>query len=376
MIQEALFEGLTVLDASQGIAGPYCGLILRQQGARVIKVEPPAGDWGRGMGRQLAGHTAISIAFNAGKESVVLDARNPDQKAALRQLAAQADVVIQNFRPGVAERMGIGYADLAPLQPRQVYVSVSGYGATGPRSARPALDTTVQAETGLMWANQDAAGQPRRIGLYLVDLSTGLHAAQAASAALYRAALSGRGRHVEVSMLQVAAALQSYQIIDKALFPDGGAVVFNAPAGLFPTRDGQIYISMLNDAMFQRLCEVLGMDDWRDDASLRTSAGRIARATELNARLAGAIRERSTDAWMALLESHDILCGRVRSPHDLLQDPQARHLGLFAQVSQAGVGALPWVRLPGQCGVSPEVAASPLLGQHTQAVLQEFGIKI
>src|SRR5690606_1821541 len=141
--------------------GPYCGLILRQQGARVIKVEPPAGDWGRNMGRQRGGHTAISIAFNAGKESVVLDAREPRQRAALRQLAAQADVVVQNFRPGVAARMGIGYEELARLRPRLVYASISGYGADGPQSTRPALDTTMQAESGLMHTNRDGAGQAR-----------------------------------------------------------------------------------------------------------------------------------------------------------------------------------------------------------------------
>jgi len=376
MPQEALFEGLTVLDVSQGIAGPYCGLILRQQGARVIKIEPPAGDWGRGMGRKREGHTAISIAFNAGKESVMLDAGLPAHKAALRQLAVRADVVIQNFRPGVAERMGIGYAGLAVENPRQVYVSISGYGGHGPRSARPALDTTMQAETGLMFANRGVAGQPQRIGLYLLDLSTGLHAAQAAAAALYRTALGGKGRHVEVSMLQAAAVMQSYLIIDRALFPEADAAAFNAPTGLFSTRDGYIYVSMLNDAMFGRLADALGIDGWRNDADLQTSAGRIARAAELNARLDQRMRERTTDQWMALLEASDVLCGRVRAPADLLDDPQARHLELFALAPQAGIGQVPLARLPGQAGLPPGGGVAPLPGEHTQAVLREFGIQI
>jgi len=376
MNHEAPLEGVTVLDASQGIAGPYCGLILRQQGARVIKVEPPAGDWGRNMGRQRGGHTAISIAFNAGKESVVLDAREPRQRAALRQLAAQADVVVQNFRPGVAARMGIGYEELARLRPRLVYASISGYGADGPQSTRPALDTTMQAESGLMHTNRDGAGQPQRIGLYLVDLSAGLYAAQAVGAALYRAAVAGQGRHVEISMLQVAAALQSYLIIDQALFPDAGAAAFNAPTGLFPTRDGHIYVSMLDDAMFRRLSDALGMAEWRTAEDLQSSAGRIARAAELNAQLAARMRERTTDEWMDLLQARDILCGRVRTPHALLDDPQARHLGLFAMAAQPGAGSVPLVRLPGQPPISAGAGVSPLQGEHTEAVLRQFGIAI
>src|SRR5690606_2225768 len=126
---EPMLHGLTVLDLSQGIAGPYCGMVLRQQGARVIKIEPPGGDWARQMGRVREGHTAISIAYNTGKESVVLDARQPQGRAALRKLAECADIVIQNFRPGVAERMGVGYAELAQVNPKLVYVSISGYGS-------------------------------------------------------------------------------------------------------------------------------------------------------------------------------------------------------------------------------------------------------
>ncbi len=155
---EAMLAGLTVLDLSQGIAGPYCGLILRQQGARVIKVEPPSGDWGRQMGRAREGQTAIAIAYNAGKESVVLDTRTEAGKAALRKLAEQADVIIQNYRPGVAERMGVGYEALAARNPALVYVSITGYGQDGPLAGLPAVDTTIQAFSGLMHVNRDAAG--------------------------------------------------------------------------------------------------------------------------------------------------------------------------------------------------------------------------
>ncbi len=367
--------GLTVLDLSQGIAGPSCCAILRQQGARVIKIEPPEGDWGRHMGRGKDGHTAISIAYNTGKESVVVDARTEAGRATLQGLAAQADVLVQNFRPGVAERLGVGQAALAERHPRLVYVSISGYGPEGPWSRLPALDTTVQAVTGLMHLNRDAQGQPRRIGFFVVDIATGLYAAQAIAARLYQVARTGRGRHIEVSMLQTAAALQSYEILDAALFPAGGPAAFNAPTGLFPTADGMLYVSMLNDAMFQRLAQVLGFADWTADASLRSSAGRLPRAAELTARLASAVAQHPTAHWETVFEANDILFGRVRQPADLLTDAQARHMGIFGDLSQDGLGALPWPGLPGGGPHQAPPGTAPALGEHTEAVLREFGLR-
>jgi CoA:oxalate CoA-transferase len=373
--EDALLAGLTVLDMSQGIAGPYCGLLLRQQGARVLKVEPPAGDWSRQMGRSSQGQTAISIACNAGKESLVLDTRTLHGRQALHELAARADVVIQNFRPGVAARMGADQAALAVRNPRQVYVSITGYGSDGPLAGLPALDTTMQASSGLMHVNRDAAGQPRRIGFFLVDLSTGLYAAQNTVAALYRSALTGRGRHVEVSMLGVSAALQSYIILDDAMFPGAESAVFNAPTGLFNATDGVIYISMLNDAMFARLASVMGFDDWLHDETLRTSAGRMPRSAELSGRLAQAVALQPLSHWEQLFQHHDILFGIVAHPRDLLKNPQALYMGLFHRASQGpGLPDLPLPTLPGQADVGAAGLRAPDLGEHTGAVLREFGL--
>lgn len=368
-------HGLTVLDLSQGIAGPHCGLLLRQQGARVVKVEPPQGDWSRQMGRARAGHTAISIAYNLGKESVVLDTRTEAGRAVLRALAAQADVVVQNYRPGVVERMGVGYAELVAQRPGLVYVSISGHGATGPDAQLPALDTTMQAATGLMHLNRDAQGTPRRIGLFLVDIATGLQAAQNAMAALVRAARTGKGRHVQVSMLETAAALQSYVVLDAAMFPQAEAAAFNVPTGLFRASDGHLYVSMLDDAMFRRLAEALDRHDWLADPGLATSAGRIPRAAELNGALAAQIATQTVADWEALLRRHDVLHARAAPPQDLPQSAQARHAGVFAPLEVPGLGRLDWPNMPGQAGRAPQGEA-PLLGQHTQAVLAEFGIAV
>lgn len=373
---EPLLAGITVLDISQGVAGPYCGLLLRQQGARVIKIEPPAGDWSRQMGRSRDGQTAISVACNAGKHSVVLDTRAPEGRAALQALALRADVVLQNFRPGVAARMGADPVQLAAGNPRLVYVSISGYGSEGPMAGLPALDTTMQAYGGLMHANRDpATGQPRRIGLLLADLATALYAAQCATAALLRAARTGRGRHLELSMLQVCAALQSYLVIEGALFPGAEASAFNAPTGLFPVADGMLYLSMLDDAMFARLCKTMGFDDWLQDPALRSSAGRLPQAQHLSARLAQALLHQPLAHWERLLKDNDILFGRVRHPFEMLDDPQSAHL--FQRTpGHCAWPDLPLPRLPGQThATDAQALVPPALGEHTQAVLREFGLR-
>ncbi|MBQ0130838.1 MAG: CoA transferase, partial [Comamonas sp.] len=229
-------QGLRVLDLSQGIAGPYCGLVLAQQGAQVIKVEPPEGDWSRHMGRQQDGMSAIFLSCNSGKKGLCINARTPEGKQQLLELAAQADVVIQNYRPGVAERMGVGWEALSQRNPGLVYISITGWGNSGPMAKVPTLDTTMQAASGMMHANRSADGQPRRVGLYVIDLTTGLYAAQAGMAALLRQARTGLGRHVHVSMLQAAAALQNYLVVDAVLYPGSESAV-NAPTGIFTTAD-------------------------------------------------------------------------------------------------------------------------------------------
>jgi len=378
---DALLAGVTVLDLSQGMAGPYCGLLLRQQGARVIKIEPPHGDWVRQMGRSRDRHSALSIVCNAGKESVVLDTRTAPGRAALRSLAERADVVLENFRPGVAARLGADPQALAQRNPQQVYVSISGYGSVGPMAQLPAVDTIMQAFSGLMHANADpATGQPRRIGLLAADLCTALYAAQCTTAALFKAARSGRGRHIELSMLQAVAALQAYLIVDDAMFagvPSNNTL--NAPTGLFATQDGLVYVSMLNDAMFERLAQALHFDDWLQDVSLHSSAGRIPRAAELAARLGQALAQHSLAHWEALFRKHDILFSPVRHPRDLLGDPQSLALDLFQQTPKdCAWPGLPLPRVPGQSvgAASPDALRPPALGAHTDAVLREFGIRL
>jgi CoA:oxalate CoA-transferase len=365
-------SGLLVVDLSQGVAGPYCTLMLRQQGARVIKVEQPQGDWSRGMGRARDGQTGLHLAVNAGKESVVLDSRTPHGQAALQALVARADVVVQAFRPGVAARMGVGHEAVAAVNPRVVYVSISGFGDTGPWSALPGLDTNVQAMSGLMHLNRDATGEPRKIGLLLLDLATAAYAANATLAALIRAGRTGRGSHVELSLLQVAAALQNYVVLEESMFAAQPPAPLNAPLGLYAAADGHLYVSTMDDAMFQRLATALGCTDWTEDEQLRTVAGRIPRSAELIARVASRIATEPVAHWEKVLTDHDVVHGRVRRPEELVTEPHAEHMGLFTTLDQPAVGPLPWAGLPGGGPFQPAPGPAPRLGEHTAAILAEL----
>jgi crotonobetainyl-CoA:carnitine CoA-transferase CaiB-like acyl-CoA transferase len=350
------YSGLRVLDLSQGIAGPYCAQILWQQGADVLKVEPPDGDWGRHVGVVRDGQSALSIAYNVGKRGVCVDARQPRGKALLAQLAQRADVLIQNFRPGVAERMGVGYASLAERCPGLVYVSISGYGPDGPSSNAPASDSVMQADSGLMFANQTPDGEPRRIGLLMADIATALYAAQATSAALYQQARGGRGQHVQLSLFQACAALQVNDILAFGMAGARATGAVSAPNGVFG-----------------RLCRALERTDWLTDPALSSNEGRMAQRERLHRELAAQLATQPAAHWVERFAREDVLHARVRDYDSLAAHPQAAHIGLLDSLAQPGGEPLPFARVPGAAARRP-LQAAPAIGQHTVAVLTEWGV--
>ncbi len=365
-----LLAGIRVLDLSQGIAGPCCGAILRAQGADVVKVEPPTGDWARGMGMQREGFTPVVVAYNAGKRGLCVDAGLPQGREALVRIAAQVDVVVQNFRPGVVERLGLAYSDCARLNPRLVYLSISGYGASGPMAALPATDGNMQAHTGIMARNRDGAGVPRRVGIFLADVAAAQHGAQLVSAALYRRALDGRGRHLQISLLEACAQLQASNILETAWgAPAGGPP--SAPAGVFATSDGYLMLTTLNNAMFERLCHALGRPGWITDARFASNSKRLACQDVLHHLVAERLREQTTQAWCVVLAVGDVLHSAVASYEDLIADAQTRHAQIFQTVHQPGIGDLPLARVPG-CAPAP-VLPAPRIGQQSVRVLSDYG---
>ena len=257
MSYDAPFAGLKVVDLSQGVAGPYCGMLLAQHGADVIKVEPTGeGDWARTLGQRYAGHTAYSLPSNLGKRSIALDLKAAEGKDVLWRLISGADVLLEGFRPGVLDKLGFGYDFVSQREPRLLYLSVSGFGQTGPFSGRPAMDPVLQAFTGLMNDNKGEDGIPHRVPFVVIDMTTALYAFQALSAALYARRSETRGRRIEVSLLQAASAIQVIRMM--MVYLEGEQVRRVMPSGVFKTSDGWLQFLVVRNDSWVRFCAALG----------------------------------------------------------------------------------------------------------------------
>ena len=370
------YAGLSVLDLSQGIAGPYCAAQLRAQGAEVIKVEPPAGDWIRLLGGGQEGLSALAVVNNLGKRSICIDATRPEGRALILELAQRADVLVENFRPDVMARLGLDYAALAPLNPRLIFLSISGFGDSGPYAHKPATDSVLQAMTGMAMVNKDASGVPRRFGLMVPDTATALYAAQCISAALYardaRPNGDGRGRHLRVSLAECCAAFQAGPILDDFLFAGQYKPPITVPSGVFATRDGHVVLAVLRETMWQGLCRALSRADWLSEPRYANPALRARAAGEINQEVAALVATRDTADWTALFEQHDVLFAPIQDYAALRGDPQMLHMGYFGETDQSPYGKLPVPQVPGS-GRRGELPAAPRLGEHTREILAELG---
>lgn len=389
MIHKA-YTGLRVLDISQGIAGPYCAQMLQQLGAEVVKLEPLEGDWSRTIGLARGGMTAISIAYNRGKRSIALDARHPEGLAIVQALAAQSDVLVQSFRPGVAKRLGVGYEQLASCNPKLVYVSISGFGPSGPYLTRPATDSVAQAISGFAVANAAADGTPRMVKPYMADISCGMYAAQAVGAALFARERQGTGAHLDVSLLASLAALQNSLVIDH-LWGDGHAPqvattpkAATVPQGIFRTADGHIILTALSDVMFASICELLGRPEWLADPRMGTAGDRLRVAAEIQAGVAAALRTQTTAEWSHRFSATDVLYAQANDFDGFQADPQVAHLGLLQSMLQPTSQQMPkspesmkhqllFADFPGVApDARPAGERAPLTGEHTRKILQEL----
>jgi crotonobetainyl-CoA:carnitine CoA-transferase CaiB-like acyl-CoA transferase len=373
------YVGLTVLDMSQGMAGPYCGELLRQHGASVIKVEPPGGDWIRGMGGGEAGMTALAVVNNLGKRSISIDATKPAGREVIERMVLRADVLLENFRPGVMKKLGLDYEPLSALNPRLIYFSITGFGDSGPLAGKPATDSVLQAMTGMTIANRDASGRPTRIGLFVPDTITALYAVKCIGAALYardaQKQNGGRGKHIQISLAECCAAFQSGAIFDDFLFSGKRRPPVSVPAGVFATGDGHLVLATLRDSMWQGVCHALGREDWLDRAEYATRPQRVQHEREITDAVAAILAERGTAEWIAVLEKHDVLCAPVQDYKQLRNDPQMTHMHYFAQADQPPYGKIPLPHVPGteRSGLQP---CAPRAGQHSREILSEFGYDV
>lgn len=376
MSYDAPFAGLKVVDLSQGIAGPYCAMLLAQYGAEVIKVEGIGdGDWARTLGTRYGSHSAYSIIGNLGKKSIAVDLKSDAGKQVLWRLLKGADVFLEGFRPGAIRRLGFDYDSVAAREPRLLYLSISGFGQSGPLAERPAMDPVLQAYTGLMIENRGEDGIPHRVPVIVVDMSTALYAFQALSAALYARRDETRGRYIEASLMQAATALQSIRLM--ACHLEGGTMrPGGAPGGVFRIADGWMSMVAINDRDWRALCAAMQMPVLADDPRFATPAARLAESDALYAVMRPAIAAEPWAVWSKRLTDARLMHERLNSYAEFLDQPHVRETGLIQWLSQAGLNqAVPVPALPGMLRQAEGTlrGTAPVTGQHTTDVLAEHG---
>jgi crotonobetainyl-CoA:carnitine CoA-transferase CaiB-like acyl-CoA transferase len=368
-------EGLTVLDLTRVLSGPYCTMMLADMGARVIKIEQPRkGDDTRAWGPPFVeGESAYFLSINRNKESVTLDFKQPAGRDLLRQLIARADVLVENFRPGTLPKLGLDYETLAPEYPRLVYCSISGFGHTGPRRKEAGYDAVMQGEGGLMSITGPPAGPPFRLGVAIADIVSGMFAAQGVTAALLARERTGRGQAVDIAMLDSVVALLSYQAgiyfaTDKAPGPLGNRHPTIVPYETFRAADGDFVLAIGNDDQWKRFCAVTAFPE---EERFATNRQRVVNYDMLKPLLDQRLQAERRSYWIERLTAAGVPCGSVRDLHEVFSDPQVKAREMITQLEHARAGLLKLVGTPLKFSETPGAIRTPppLLGEHTDAVL-------
>ncbi len=374
MSDDLAYSGLKVLDFSQGVAGPHCGMLLAQHGADVVKLEPIDGDWGRRIGKQHSDNCAYGVAFNRGKRSLALNLKDPDGLAIAKRLAKEADVILENYRPGVLKKFGLDYPSVIEENPTVVYLSITGFGQTGPKAKLPATDSVMQAFSGLMSVNRESNGMPMRVGMLAIDVSTGLYAFQAVAPAIFRRAMQGKGTHIATSLMESVGAFQAAKMIE---FELEGAEVQSpgVPVGTFQAKDGFININGRRDSHFEALCNFIGKPEWAADPRYATVEARFESEAELMPMLREIVRGYTIADLNNALNEADVLNGPVNDYGKYFEDAHVKEVDAISWYEQGGMGRIPVPVLPGHRPLqSGETRGhTPHLGEHSREVLAGLG---
>jgi crotonobetainyl-CoA:carnitine CoA-transferase CaiB-like acyl-CoA transferase len=375
-------EGITVVDLTRVLSGPYCTMLLADMGARVIKVEQPGkGDDTRGWGPPFQhGESSYFLSINRNKESVTIDFKAAHGRIILGQLISKADVLVENFKPGTLAKLGLDYASLAPSQPRLIYCSISGFGQTGPRHKEAGYDAVMQAEGGLMSITGAGDGPPFRLGVAIADIVSGMFAAQGVTAALFARERTGKGQAVDIAMLDSVAALLTYQA--GIYFATGSAPTRMGnrhptivPYETFRAADGDFVIAVGNDEQWRRFCAVTGIEP---EARFATNRQRVTGYAELKPILDRRLAAEPRAYWIEKLAAAAVPCGSVRDLHELFGDPQVAARSMMSTVMHPTIGALSVLGTPLKLSATPPSVRTPppTLGEHTDAVLtRELGYR-
>jgi len=376
-------SGLRVLDLSRVLSGPFATMTLADLGADVIKVEQPGtGDDTRQWGPPFqGGEAAYFLSVNRNKRSLAVDLKSADGLAIVRDIAAEVDIVVENFRPGTAARLGLGYEELAGAHPGLVYASISGYGQTGPDSARAGYDAIAQARSGIMSVTGEADGPPVRVGVSSADLVAGMWAVIGILAALRERDRSGAGQWVDISLLDGSVSWLTY--VASGYFASGerprrygSAHPTIAPYQAFGTADGYVMVAVGNDGLWRRFAPAVGLGELLDDDRFRTNPQRVGHRDTLIPLIEKAMSARSSDEWVRRLDEAGVPVGPIQTVDEVMHDPQVLARGMVSELKHPTAGTLRTIGCPVRLTATPPAVRTvpPLLGQHTDDVLAELGL--
>jgi crotonobetainyl-CoA:carnitine CoA-transferase CaiB-like acyl-CoA transferase len=368
------YEGLKVIDFSQGVAGPYCGMLLAQQGAEVIKVEPMDGDWARNLGQEYGEHSAFSVAANLGKKSIVIDLKNQKSLQIIDKIINDVDVFIEGFRPGVIDKLGLGYERLKKNNPKLIYLSISGFGQKGPMSKKPAMDPVIQAFTGFMSENKGPDDIPHRTPVIMFDMATALYAMQIISATIFARISEKFGKKIEISLMESAAAFQSIRLMSG--YMEGPYKHASSPSGTFKTKDGWIQLIVVKNHEFNKFCDAVGWNKFKDDPRFFSNTKRREHENFLTKEVQKLFVNKPTDYWKNLLDQYQVQNEKVQSYKELVESNQSKELNLISWLDQPTTGRLwPIPNIPGLSKLieNDSNSSAPSLGQHSKEILLSQG---
>jgi crotonobetainyl-CoA:carnitine CoA-transferase CaiB-like acyl-CoA transferase len=371
-------DGYRILEIAQVLSGPLATRILADQGADVIKIEPPSGDILRHMGG-VGGMTPVHMSVNRSKRSLVLDLGNPEGVDVVKRLVKTADVFVQNSRPGVAERLGVGPDDLRAINPRLIYVSISGFGETGPYSGKRVYDPLIQAMSGLTDVQSDASGKPGLIRIIIPDKVTGLTAAQSITAALLARERTGEGQHIKLAMLDAVIGFAWPEAMAYFTFLKDGKP-FGKPVHrrdlVYESANGHIVVSTVAHREFAGFCRAAGKTEWLEDPRFKDTAGLVSNAKERLELMAEVILTRNTQDWIEALDREDVPCAPVLRRGELHEHEQIRNNEVMVDAVHPVVGEFRQARPPERMEGTPSAIRrfAPGLGEHTDEVLGEIGL--
>ena len=371
---------LRVIDLTRVRAGPTCCRVLADFGADVVRVEAPAGaDPSAGVSGARHGYDMLNLHRN--KRSLTLDLKDPDGRALFLRLVETADVVVENFRPDVKDRLGIAYDDLAEVNPRIILASISGFGQDGPYAGRAGFDQIAQGMGGLMGVTGIPGGGPMRAGAAVADSSSGLYAAIGILVALQERAVSGRGQWVQSSLLEAQIAMMDFQAARYLVDGDvpqssGNDHPYVTPMGVVATKDGYLNLGVGSNAQWRAFCGLIGKPEWAEDAAYATNDARFEHRSELWERLAPIFAERNTADWVGSLEEVGVPAGPIYRMDEVFTDPQVQHLGMAAPVHHHARGETRLVAQPVKLSRTPAsvYASAPDAGEHSDEILAEAGL--